>query len=198
MHQRAQPRGETTPSRGDTICQPKLPAHISPRGEVMESKSKVFGHPAHTLLVVFPLGLLMTSVVFDLLARGEKKAERAKTAQAMIGAGVIGGLLAAPPGWWDWFFIPHGTRAKRVGLVHGVGNVIVLGFFALSWLARRKDPANPSRKAKTLSLTGAVLVGGTAWLGGELVNRLGIGVDKGANPNAPFRLVKKRKFLGLF
>jgi hypothetical protein len=30
-------------------------------------------------------------------------------------------------------------------------------------------------------LLGAV----TGWLGGELVDRLGIGVDEGANPNAP-------------
>lgn len=33
----------------------------------MESKSKIFGHPAHTILIVFPLGLLSASVIFDTL-----------------------------------------------------------------------------------------------------------------------------------
>ena len=35
-------------------------------------------------------------------------------------AGIIGGLLAAMFGLWDWLAIPAGTRAKRVGLWHGV------------------------------------------------------------------------------
>ena len=33
----------------------------------MESKTKLFGHPIHPMLVVFPLGLLATAVVFDIL-----------------------------------------------------------------------------------------------------------------------------------
>ena len=47
----------------------------------------------------------------------------------MIGAGVVTGLAAAAPGTVDWLAIPRGTRAKRIGLVHGVGNVIVVALF---------------------------------------------------------------------
>ena len=36
----------------------------------MESKARLLGHPVHQMLVVFPLGLLGASVVFDLLALG--------------------------------------------------------------------------------------------------------------------------------
>jgi uncharacterized membrane protein len=44
----------------------------------MESKAKVMGHPIHPILVPFPLGLLTTSVVFDvvicsLAARGGRR-----------------------------------------------------------------------------------------------------------------------------
>ena len=39
-----------------------------------------------------------------------------------------------------------------------------------------------------LSYVGAGLALITGWLGGELVDRLGIGVDEGANPNAPSSL----------
>ena len=55
----------------------------------------------------------------------------------MIVAGVIGGLAAAPLGWIDWFAIPGGTRAKSIGLWHGVGNVVVLVLFVVSWFLRR-------------------------------------------------------------
>ncbi len=33
----------------------------------MESKTQVAGHPAHPILIVFPLGLLANSVIFDSL-----------------------------------------------------------------------------------------------------------------------------------
>ena len=51
-----------------------------------------------------------------------------------IGAGIVGGLLAAVFGAIDFLAIPHGTRAQRIGAIHGVGNVIVVALFAISWL----------------------------------------------------------------
>jgi uncharacterized membrane protein len=106
----------------------------------------------------------------------------------MIAAGLIGGLAAAVPGWVDWWAIPRGTRAKRVGLLHGVGNVLVLVLFMLSWLLRRSAPPAPPVEAIIAGLVGVVLAGGSAWLGGELVNRLGVGVDDGAHLDAPSSL----------
>ncbi|MGZ8467318.1 MAG: DUF2231 domain-containing protein, partial [Candidatus Binatia bacterium] len=46
--------------------------------------------------------------------------------------------------------------------------------------------------ALLLSFMGAGLALVTGWLGGELVDRLGIGVDEGANPNAPNSLSQRR------
>lgn len=43
-----------------------------------------------------------------------------------IAGGVVGGLLAAVFGAIDWFTIPAGTRAKRIGLLHGGSNVVVV------------------------------------------------------------------------
>src|SRR5258706_5363431 len=120
----------------------------------------------------------------------------------MIAAGISGGLLAAPFGWIDWWAIPKGTRAKSVGLWHGTGNVFVLVLFAASWLWRPKYPDRPDVLAYTLSFLGAGLALFTGWLGAELVDRLGIGVDDKAHPDAPSSLsrpvsalliVKRRK-----
>jgi uncharacterized membrane protein len=154
----------------------------------MESKVKVAGHPVHPMLIVFPLGLLATAVVFDIIYLISENSQWTLVSYYMIGAGIIGGLAAAATGWLDWFGIPNGTRAKRVGLWHGVGNVVVLGLFILSWVLRRDAPEVPPTGAIVASLAGAVLAVVTGWLGGELVNRLGVGVDDGAHLDAPSSL----------
>ena len=154
----------------------------------MESKVRLLGHPVHQMLVVFPLGLLGASVVFDLLALGGGYNLMAVVAYYLILAGLVGGLLAAPFGAADWLAIPAGTRAKSVGALHAGGNVVVLVLFAGSAWLRHADPALPPALALVLSFGGAALSLVTAWLGGELVDRLGVGVSDGAHLNAPSSL----------
>jgi len=154
----------------------------------MESKAKLFGHPIHQMLIVFPLGLLATAVAFDGLSYLTNNSRWTEMAFYMIGAGVVTGLIAAVFGWVDYFSIPVGTRAKAIGLRHGLGNVLVLLLFGMSWWVRSFNTANPSKMAYMLSLVGALLALVTGWLGGELVNRLGIGVSDHAGPNAPSSL----------
>ena len=157
----------------------------------MESRSKFLGHPIHTILIVFPLGLLATAVIFAALFLATGNTALSQTAFYMVSAGIWGGFAAAPFGWWDWFFIPAGTRAKSVGLLHGVGNVVVLLLFIVSWLLWRPQPTQPGTLALIIAFAAFALAGVTGWLGGELVDRLGIGVDHGANPNAPSSLSKR-------
>ncbi len=154
----------------------------------MESRAKLFGHPIHQMLVVFPLGLLATAVVFDMIALARSQGYWSELAFWMIAAGVITGLLAAPFGFVDWLAIPSGTRAKRIGAVHGLGNVLIVLLFATSWLMRRNAPAAPQQVALALSFVagGSALI--TGWLGGELVDRLAVGVDEGAHLDAPSSL----------
>ncbi|HVE79947.1 MAG TPA: DUF2231 domain-containing protein [Gemmatimonadaceae bacterium] len=157
----------------------------------MESRAKLLGHPIHQMLIVFPLGLLATAAIFDAIYLVTDRGRWAEVAYYMIAAGIIGGALAAPFGTIDWIAVPHGTRAKRVGALHGAGNVAVLAMFAASWLLRRDAPAAPETAALVLSFAGAGLSLATAWLGGELVDRLGVGVDDGAHLDAPSSLTNK-------
>jgi uncharacterized membrane protein len=158
----------------------------------MESKAKLLGHPLHQMLIVFPLGLLATGVVFDAIHLVSDNPTLATVSYWMIVSGILTGLAAAVPGWIDWLAIPGGTRAKRVGLVHGLGNVLVLLLFIGSWLLRRDLPEQPETAALVLSFAGAGISLITAWLGGELVDRLGVGVDDGAHLNAPSSLTHKK------
>ena len=157
----------------------------------MESRAKFLGHPVHQMLIVFPLGLLATAVIFDVIFLAGGGRTMAEVAYWLIAAGIVGGFLAAPFGWIDWFAIPRGTRAKSVVLWHGVGNTIVLLLFIASWFLRRDLPEQPEPIAFVLSFVGAGLAMLTAWLGGELVGRLSIGIDDGAHPDAPSSLSRR-------
>jgi uncharacterized membrane protein len=154
----------------------------------MESRAKALGHAIHPMLIPFPLGLLATAVVFDIVYLVTDRPGFAVASGYMIGAGIIGGLLAAPFGWIDWFKIPAGTRAKSIGLVHGLGNVVVVVLFAVSWLLRVSNGWDPTAWALACSFVAVVLAVATAWMGGELVERLGVGVDEGAAIDAPSSL----------
>lgn len=154
----------------------------------MESRAKLFGHPIHQMLIVFPLGVLAMSLVFDLIARVADWPKLHEAAYFMIAAGVVSGLAAAVFGFVDFLAIPKGTRARRIGGLHGLGNVVVVVLFALSWLLRRDNPAAPEVVAIVLSAAAAALATVTGWLGGELVDRLGVGVDDGAHLDAPSSL----------
>ena len=154
----------------------------------MESKVKFAGHPVHPMLVAFPLGLLGTAAIFDIIYLVSDNTHWAVAAYYMIGAGVIGGLVAALFGWLDWVAIPAGTRAKRIGLWHGIGNMVVVVLFVLSWLLRGDNPAEPPTGAIVAGLSGVGLTLLTAWLGGELVYRLAVGVDGGAHLDSPSSL----------
>ncbi|MFG1779424.1 DUF2231 domain-containing protein [Micromonospora sp. NPDC049048] len=158
----------------------------------MESRAKALGHGIHPMMIVFPLGLLATAVIFDILYLITDRAGFQISAAYTMGAGVIGGLIAAVFGFTDWRAIPSGTRAKRVGAIHGLGNVVVVLLFAVSWLLRASATNwEPSALALICSFAGVILSGMTAWLGGELVERLGVGVSDGAGVNAPSSLSRR-------
>ena len=158
----------------------------------MESRAKLLGHPVHTTLIVFPLGLLGMAAIFDLVALAIGQGYWAEIALWMMISGVISGLIAAPFGLVDWLAIPWGTRAKRIGALHGIGNVIVVLMFAASAWMRWDVPQSPSVVAVMLSLLGFLLALVTGWLWGELVDRLGVGVDDDAHVDAPSSLRTRR------
>ena len=158
----------------------------------MDARAKLLGHPIHQMLIVFPLGLLATAVIFDLIAIVFSEGYWSEIGYWMIAAGVITGLLAAPFGLIDWLAIPSGTRAKRVGAIHGVGNVLVVLMFGASWLLRGDAPRAPETLALALSFAAGGLALFTGWLGGELVDRLAVGVDEGAHLDAPSSLTTRR------
>jgi uncharacterized membrane protein len=155
----------------------------------MESRVKLFGHPIHPMLIVFPAGLFTSAVIMDVLYLIFGNPVLATVSFYMIIIGVVGGLLAAVFGFIDWAGLPSNSRARNIGLWHGLGNFLIVMLFAFSWFLRRGSlDYVPSVLAMILSFAGIVLALVTLWIGGELVYRLGVAVDRGANVNAPSSL----------
>jgi uncharacterized membrane protein len=141
------------------------------------------------MLVPIPIGLFLLSLVFDVVALTSGEHNLGTAAFWAILGGVGGGLLAAAFGLVDWVGIPSGTRAKRVGLWHAALNVVLVVLFAVAWLLRLGTPGHHAFWLPLLlEIVGVATMIVSGWLGGELVDRLGVGVDEAANVDAPSSL----------
>ncbi len=160
----------------------------------MRLKARILGHQLHPILVVFPIALFVMTAIFDGVHLGTGNPMWARLAFWNMTAGIIGGLLAAIPGFIDWLFIPRRTRAKTVGALHMVVNVAAVALFIANWAIRYEgsiDAVGPG--TFILSIVGVVVLGVGGWFGGELVERLGIGVWEDANADAISSLEEKRR-----
>jgi uncharacterized membrane protein len=145
------------------------------------------------MLVVLPLGLFVGAVVFDAIYMWRGSSTIATVGYWNIAGGIAGGLLAAVFGLIDWLAIPAGTRAKRIGVLHASSNVIAIVGFAIVFWTRYSSGQLATTSGLFAVEVIALLVGAVGgWLGGELVDRLGVGVDKGANLDAPNSMSGRR------
>lgn len=165
----------------------------------MKARAQILGHPVHQMLIPIPLGLFVTAAVLDIVATIAGWRFLTVVSFWNLVIGVATGLIAAVFGVIDWTGIPKRTRAKGIGAVHGGANVVMVGLFLVAVLLRMDEPAFAvTGVALTLQIV-ALIVGMVAgWLGGELVDRYGIGVHPDAHPNASssLRAVRRARHKG--
>ncbi len=151
----------------------------------MPSRVRALGHPIHPALATFPLGLFSTGVIFDIVRAITGNSTFSQVGFWTITAGLVGAILAAITGFADWTAIPVGTRAKAIGRLHGRLNAVVILVFLISWALRLTRPSHVAGLGTLLlQIAALVLVAYTAWLGGELADRLGIGTGQASEPSA--------------
>src|SRR5262249_60926704 len=131
----------------------------SQAGEVRIMRpARFLGHQVHPMIIVFPLGLLAASLIFDIAHLATGNIVFSETAYWNILAGILGGLLAAVFGFWDWLAIPKRTRAKRIGAIHGLVNLTVVILFVVNLLIRRVEVNHvPTDAALVLSFIAIAL-----------------------------------------
>jgi uncharacterized membrane protein len=164
----------------------------------MASKASIGGHPIHPMLIPFPIGLLVFSLVADLiyLWRGNPVWESYIAFYTLLG-GIIGAAAAAIPGLIDWATLTD-RSAVRVANWHARVNITGLVIFIISFYLRTSSGAKwiatMPMLPVILSVVGVIGLAIAGWLGGELVFRHGVAVDSGAtaSPKQPTEQSKVR------
>ena len=144
-------------------------------------QGKLFRHPLHPMLVHFPIGLFLLSLLLDLASLVRPSAPNLLTGSfyAML-TGVITALLAAVPGLADYTVIRSDHLAKRTATLHMTLNLIVVALYGIN-LAVRSSLLTAPRIALVpllLSLVGIALLSVSGYLGGRLVYDEGIAVGR--------------------
>ena len=136
------------------------------------------GHPAHPPLASLTSGALGTTVALDALSLlpGQPDTEvldASRFASRALGLGILASVGSAVTGVTDWQHTHEEDR--RVGLVHGIVNLVATGLYTMSWWDRRQG-----RHGRGIVLTalgyGITMAG--SYLGGALVFESGIGIDQ--------------------
>jgi uncharacterized membrane protein len=121
---------------------------------------RFMGHALHPLLTDVPIGTWTSAFVLDLI--GGRKSRPAAT--RLVGTGILAAVPTAVTGLAE-FAATSDQAARRVGVVHAVGNNVALGLYVLSYRARRRGHHLRGMGLGTVALG---LVGATGFLGAHL------------------------------
>ena len=124
------------------------------------------GRPLHPALTDIPVGAWTAAQVLDAIGADD-------AADLAIGVGLVGALASAVTGLADWS--ETDDRARSIGLVHGILNVVATGLYTGSLIMRKRKRSRQSGVA--LAMLGYATAVASAYLGGHLVFAEQVGVD---------------------
>ncbi len=144
-------------------------------------EGKPLRHPLHPMLVHFPIGLFLLSLLLDLASLVFPSVPNLvrDSFYAML-LGVITALMAAVPGLVDYADIRSDHPAKRTATAHLTLNLIVVALYGINLGVRSSSLVDPkiSFGPLILSLVGVALLSVSGYLGGRLVYDEGISVGR--------------------
>ena len=144
-------------------------------------EGKPLRHPIHPMLVHFPIGFFILSLLLDLGSLVFPVTPfLLRSAFYAILFGVITALLAAVPGFVDYSDIRNDHPGKRTATAHMTLNLLVVAVYGIDLGVRSSALAEAkiSIAALVLSLIGVGLLSVSGYLGGKLVYDEGIAVGR--------------------
>jgi uncharacterized membrane protein len=143
----------------------------------MSTPASLRRHPIHPMLIVFPIGLWIFALICDFIYHaGPHNVFWKEVAFYSIVGGVVGAVLAAIPGFIDYFSLTN-PRVKRIATTHMILNIIVLALFLFNLGIRYTASPGSELSAVVLSIVAIALLAVSGWLGGTLVHVYGISVE---------------------
>jgi uncharacterized membrane protein len=142
----------------------------------MSTPASIAKHPLHPMLVVFPIGLWVFSLISDFVFLLGGDARWNDVAFYTMAGGLIGAVLAAVPGFFDMFSISD-KKVGKIAWTHMMLNLIAVVIFAVDFYLRLRNPAGAIFPI-LLSVAGILFIAVSGWLGGEMVYVHGMGVQQ--------------------
>src|SRR6266403_3706870 len=124
-------------------------------------EDKPFRHPLHPMLVHFPIGLFILSLLLDLGSLAFRSTPNlVRDAFYAMLLGIIAALIAAVPGFVDYTDIRSDHPGKRTATAHLTLNLIVVAFYGINLGLRSSTINDPkiSLMPLILSLLGITLL----------------------------------------
>ena len=136
-----------------------------------KSSASYQGHPIHPMLVTLPIGFWIATLLADAGYWWFRTDIWPIAAMWLLGAGIVGGVVAAIAGYID-FSGDERIRALEAAGQHAFGNVIAIlvAIFSFAW-RYNNGAAGVLPTGLILSLIVVALIMYTGWKGGEMVFR---------------------------
>jgi uncharacterized membrane protein len=140
------------------------------------STAQIAGHPIHPMIISFPIVCFVLTFASDLGFSATRNEFWATASLWLLGIGLIMAALAATTGFID---VMGDTRVRDLSdtRLHAGGNILAVLIQLYNWYSRYEHSTS------AVVPTGVILSGVvvlillfTAWKGGELVFRHGVGV----------------------
>lgn len=142
------------------------------------------GHPLHPVITDVPIGAWTITQVLDLASAATGEDENLNSAADIcLGLGLLAALGAAATGVADWS--ESDGKQRRIGLAHGLLNVAATTLDLASLAMRLGDKKKGRGMARTLSTLGYLTSATAAYVAGELVYNLGMGVSRNSWTRGP-------------
>ena len=128
----------------------------------MRTPASISGHPIHAMLIVFPVGLFIFSLICDLCStQSANPATWALVAFYTMVGGFIGALAAAIPGLIDLLSLAD-KAIKKTAITHMSINLVAVALYAVNiWMRMnsntntgtpRSSPMNPAAVSTLMKL----------------------------------------------
>lgn len=137
----------------------------------MRTAASLVGHPAHTMLVHFPVAFLAGGFGLDVANRLLGDVVPTSVPGYLLILGLAAGLISAVPGVVDFLVTvrPRGGEPAANTIRHAICSLLALILFAAAWRLRGGAGAAPSTAALLTEAAGVVMLALGSFLGGSLV-----------------------------
>ena len=147
----------------------------------MDRRLRIGRHPIHPAITDFPIAILPLALLWDVVALWQGGDFWWKAAFWTLVAGLVAAIPTAATGFLEYLTIDRGQEAFQTATNHMLVMLTAVSFFAGAAIAQGgPDPLSGNRAAIVLALAsvGTLLMGLGGWLGGEMVFRQRVGVDR--------------------